>query len=100
MRKTIGILAAILFLTFLTVSNVASVWAQTPQLYSRDGKYLGNLSSNPHDLNSTSNPYGPYGSRYSQDSINNPYGRYGSPYSNESARNPYATEAPIVSAPQ
>ncbi|SOD42715.1 hypothetical protein [Nitrosovibrio sp. Nv4] len=46
-------------------------------------KYLGNLSSNPYDPDSTSNPYGRYGSEYSQDSINNPYGQYGSPYSQD-----------------
>jgi hypothetical protein len=57
-------------------------------------QYLGNLSSNPYDPNSTSNPYGRYGSPYSSDSINNPYGRYGSRYSDESANNPYATHPP------
>ncbi len=30
------------------------------------------------------------------DSINNPYGEYGSQYSNKSPNNPYATEAPII----
>jgi hypothetical protein len=61
----------------------------SPQIYSQEGKYLGNLNSNPYDPNSVSNPYGRYGSQYSPDSINNPYGRYGSPYSPESANNPY-----------
>jgi hypothetical protein len=37
------------------------------------------LSANPYDPNSTSNPYGRYGSPYSADSINNPYGA-GNPY--------------------
>jgi hypothetical protein len=55
---------------------------------------LGKLSENPYDPDSTSNPYGQYGSEYSPDSINNPYGRYGSRFSNESATNPYATDAP------
>jgi hypothetical protein len=54
---------------------------------------LGNLSNNPFDPDSVSNPYGA-GSPYSADSIANPYGRYGSPYSNESATNPYATDTP------
>lgn len=63
------------------------------------GKYLGNLSSNPYDPNSTSNPYGRYGSEYSQDSINNPYGRYGSRYSQDSPNNPYATNPPAIMAP-
>ncbi|GAB1718883.1 MAG: hypothetical protein NTAFB09_06140 [Nitrosospira sp.] len=64
------------------------------------GKYLGNLSSNPHDPDSTSNPYGRYGSKYSPDSINNPYGRYGSKYSPDSPNNPYAANPPaIVTSP-
>ena len=61
----------------------------SPQIYSKEGKYLGNLNSNRYDPNSVSNPYGRYGSEYSPDSINNPYGRYGSPYSPDSANNPY-----------
>jgi len=60
------------------------------------GKYLGTLSSNQYDPNSTSNPYGEYGSQYSSDSINNPYGKYGSEYSNDSPNNPYATNAPAI----
>lgn len=56
-------------------------------------EYIGQLSKNPYDPDSTSNPYGA-GSPYKPDSINNPYGRYGSPYSNQSANNPYATDAP------
>lgn len=55
---------------------------------------MGQLSSNPYAADSTSNPYGRYGSPYSADSVNNPYGRYGSPYSSTSANNPYATDAP------
>jgi hypothetical protein len=70
----------------LLIASLGDSWA--------DGRYLGNLSANPYDADSTSNPYGRYGSEYSADSINNPYGRYGSPYSNESANNPYATNAP------
>jgi hypothetical protein len=61
---------------------------------SAQAQYLGNLSANRYDPNSTSNSYGRYGSPYSPDSINNPYGRYGSPYSNESVNNPYATNPP------
>ena len=57
-------------------------------------EYLGRLSSNPFDADSTSNPFGRYGSQFSPDSINNQFGRYGSPYSNESVNNPYATQAP------
>lgn len=59
-------------------------------------EYLGRLSSNPYLADSTSNPYGRYGSRYSADSINNQFGRYGSPYSNESVNNPYATNPPSI----
>ena len=49
---------------------------------------LGELSSNPYDPDSPSNPYGRYGSPFSPDSINNPYGA-GSPYSPSSPTNPY-----------
>lgn len=77
---------ALLILFFIAIT---SVHAGPPKIYSSDGKYLGDLSSNQYDPNSVSNPYGKYGSQYEMDSINNPYGRYGSPYSNESVRNPY-----------
>ena len=56
--------------------------------------YLGQLSANPYDPDSTANSYGRHGSEYAPDSINNPYGPYGSPYSPRSAANPYATDAP------
>ena len=59
-------------------------------------KYLGKLSENQHNADSTSNPYGTYGSEHSPDSINNPYGRYGSPYSPTSPNNPYATNPPVL----
>jgi hypothetical protein len=54
---------------------------------------LGNLSANPYDPDSTSNPYGA-GSPYKPDGVKNPYGEYGSPYSNKSATNPYANDPP------
>jgi hypothetical protein len=74
--------------------------AAPPILVDRQtGKYLGNLNSNKYDPDSTSNPYGQYGSRYSPDSVNNPYGQYGSRYSADSPNNPYATNAPAVIAP-
>ena len=59
-----------------------------PKLYDRNGNYRGRLSTNPYDPDSTSNPYGRYGSEYSPDSINNPYGA-GSPYKADSPNNPY-----------
>ena len=71
--------------------------ADPPHLKDRQtGQYLGNLSANPYDANSVSNPYGRYGSPYSADSIKNPYGKYGSRYSNDSPNNPYATNAPGI----
>lgn len=63
---------------------------------SAQSTYLGDLSTNPYAPNSTSNPYGQYGSPYSPNSINNPYGQYGSPYSPNSANNPYATNPPKI----
>ena len=73
--------------------SVVIIWALFAQPVLAD-EYLGQLSENPYRADSTSNPYGQYGSVYSPDSINNPYGRYGSRYSNDSATNPYATNAP------
>lgn len=71
--------------------------ADPPRLYDEQtGKYLGRLSADKYDADSTSNPYGRYGSKYSPDSINNPYGNYGSKYSNDSPNNPYATNAPVI----
>ena len=54
---------------------------------------LGNLSANPFDYESTSNPFGK-GSPFAPNSINNTFGPYGSPFSNTSATNPFATDAP------
>ena len=59
-----------------------------PWLYDQQGNYRGKLSANPYDPNSTSNPYGRYGSPFSPDSIKNPYGT-GNPYSPSSPTNPY-----------
>jgi hypothetical protein len=60
------------------------------------GTYLGDLSTNRYDPNSTSNPYGIYGSVYSPSIINNPYSLYGSPYSVYSTTNPLATMSPDI----
>lgn len=59
-----------------------------PRLYDPQGNYCGRLSVNPYDHNSTSNPYGRYGSPFSDDSINNPFGT-GSLYRLSSPTNPY-----------
>lgn len=85
----------ILLSVILLIST--SVFAAPPILVDRaTGKYLGTLSSNQYDPDSTSNPYGQYGSKHSADSINNPYGEHGSPYSDKSSNNPYATNAPVI----
>ena len=55
-------------------------------LYTDDGEYRGNANNNQFDPNSTSNPFGRYGSRFSSDSINNPYGA-GSQYRSDSPNN-------------
>jgi hypothetical protein len=81
-----------MFVLSSAVGNTAPPILVDPQT----GKYLGNLSNNPYDQDSTSNPYGQYGSEYSQDSINNPYGQYGSEYSNDSPNNPCATNPPAI----
>lgn len=68
-----------------------------PSIYDRQtGKYLGNLSANKFDPDSTSNEFGRYGSKFSPDSINNEFGKYGSPYSPDSANNPYAVNPPVI----
>ena len=90
--KTRIILALILFAAY-------SAFAQPTLRDRQTGKYLGNLSANPYDANSTSNEFGRYGSRYSPESINNPYSKYGSRYSNDSPNNPYATNAPAIVIP-
>jgi hypothetical protein len=91
---------AMLFTGLLFAFGLDASLAGPPILVDRQtGKYLGNLSANPYDPNSTSNPHGRYGSEYSQDSINNPHGRYGSPYSQDSANNPYATNPPAIIDP-
>ena len=54
---------------------------------------LGELSANPYNPDSTSNPFGA-GSPFKPDGINNPFSPYGSPFSNQSATNPFATDAP------
>ena len=51
-------------------------------------EYLGKLSENPYNPDSTSNEYGQHGSKYSGSSINNPYGA-GSPYRQDSPNNRY-----------
>ena len=79
--------------TFVMILFCGSCYAVS--LHAEDGTYLGELSSNPYAPNSTSNPYGRYGSRYSPTSINNPYGTYGSRYSPLSPNNPYATSVPF-----
>ena len=78
---------AILILVFWC--GVVTAQTGPPKIYSSDGTYLGNLSNNPFDSNSVSNPYGVYGSPYGN-TINNPYSPYGSPYSPLSPNNPYA----------
>ena len=58
---------------------------------------LGELSANPFNPDSTSNPFGA-GSPFKPDGLNNPFSPYGSPFSNQSATNPYATDAPRLFA--
>lgn len=78
-------------LAVLFIVSATSVSANPPVLVNpQTGQYLGNQSANRYDPNSTSNPYGRYGSKYSPDSANNPYSQYGNPYSPNSVNNPYA----------
>ena len=61
-------------------------------------EFLGRLSANPYEDDSTANPYSSAGSQYSSKSVNNRFGSYGSPFSPTSARNRYATDAPKIVA--
>jgi hypothetical protein len=61
-------------------------------------EFLGRLSANRYEDDSTANPYSSAGSPYSAKSVNNRFGSYGSPFSPTSARNPYATDAPKIVA--
>jgi hypothetical protein len=70
-----------------------------PIVVGEGGRYLGKLSANPYDPDSTSNPFGRYGSKHSPDSVNNPYGKYGNSFSPYSVSNPYATKAPRIFEP-
>ena len=55
------------------------------------GEYLGKLSANPFASDSTSNPFGIYGSPYSPKSVKNPYNRHGF-----DAQNPYSVKGPKI----
>jgi hypothetical protein len=80
-----AVLIGILVLWF----GVAAAQTGPPQIYSPDGTYLGDLSSNRFDPNSVSNPFGVHGSPYGN-TIKNPYSPYGSRLSPLSPNNPYA----------
>jgi len=80
------------------IMSVLLVLAFGGPSFAQQPQYLGTLSSNPYAADSTSNPYGQYGSQYSANSINNSYGLYGSPYSSQSVTNPYTTTAPRLYA--
>ena len=54
---------------------------------------LGELSANPFNPASTSNPFGA-GSPCKSDGLNNPFSPYGSPFSKQSTTNLFATDAP------
>lgn len=69
--------------------------ANPPILIAGDGTYLGVVSANEFDPESTSNPFGLYGSAYSATSIANPFSLYGSEYSADSANNPYVVSDPL-----
>lgn len=59
-------------------------------------QFLGVVSSDRYDGNSICNPYGDYGSKYSDLSIRSQYGLYGDRYSDTSAYNPRASQPPVV----
>jgi len=79
----------ILISIFISALTPSPGQTNPPVLVAGDGTYLGVVSANVFDPDSTSNPLGQYGSQFSATSINNPYSLYGSEYSVESATNPY-----------
>ena len=59
-------------------TNPYGTTPQLPQLYDSQGRYRGNLGSNPYDPDVAHNPLSRLGSPYSpyrHDSPNNPYGQ-------------------------
>lgn len=91
MKASIIVIAALMAAT-------APAFAQSPSIYTQDGKFLGTLGGK-YDNNSVNNPYGQYGNPYAPNSIKNAYGPYGNPYSQTSPRNPYASSPPVILAP-
>jgi hypothetical protein len=71
-----------------TFTNPYGDGSNSPRLYDSAGRFRGNLNTNRTDPDSVANPYGRYGSKYSQDSIHNRYGA-GSRYDEDSPRNRY-----------
>jgi hypothetical protein len=61
-------------------------------------EYLGRLGGSGYAPDSTSNPYGRYGSRFGAHSIQNPYGRWGNRFSPEGVRNPHTMGGPRIVA--
>ena len=94
-RYPISNIPFILILILISASAPSRGLANPPVLVAEDGTFLGVDSANTFDLNSTSNPFGLYGSEYSDTSINNPYSLYGSEYSTESTTNPYLVSEPL-----
>ncbi|NDA10530.1 MAG: hypothetical protein EBZ07_06765 [Verrucomicrobia bacterium] len=85
----------ILILILISASAPSRGLANPPVLVAGDGTYLGVVSANEFDPESTSNPFGLYGSAFSATSINNPYSLYGSEFSADSANNPYVVSDPL-----
>ncbi len=69
-----------------TYTNPYGDSSNSPRLYDSQGQLRGNLNTNRADPDSVANPYGRYGSKYSEDSINNRYGA-GSRYNDDSPNN-------------
>ena len=72
-----------MWLLLLFFLGAAPAWAEV----------LGELSANPYNPDSSSNPFGA-GGPFKPDGLNNPFSPYGNPFSNQSTTNPYATDAP------
>lgn len=77
---------------FLTTTSILDPM----KLYSSDGTFLGELSTNIFSSDSIFNEFGSYGSEFSSTSIWNEFSAYGSEFRNTSAFNEFASDPPMI----
>lgn len=95
MKKKLSIAVACCLV--LSFPAVASAEVQSVVVVGGDNSFLGEVIDDKYDNQSICNPYGNYGSKYSE-SIFNPYGTHGGTYSEIGSYNPRSTNPPRVVA--